>query len=126
MTAVAEHPYEYDQQVCDLWQMHQLASELAYKGWETVGVVNVHHGMKVARDVRQPDGPEYVAVNPVAVLFRRPWAATTECDEETWSLDHFTADQTDGYWIRCDVLGPHDVHKDEHTGLTWKTPEEKP
>lgn len=123
----AEFPFEYTQQVCDLWQMHHLASEFGYKGWEAVGVVNVNHGMKVANDVRQPDGPEYVAVNPVAVLFRRPWSATAECDEETWSLDHFNAEQADGYWIRCDLLGPHDKHKDKHTGLTWKTTtEEKP
>ena len=101
-----------------LWQMHHLASELAYKGWETVGVVNVRHGVKVAHDVRQPDGPEYEAVNPVAVLFRRPWAATAECDQATLS---------DGNWLTCDVTGPHDVHKLEHTGLTWTTnSEEKP
>lgn len=53
--------------------------------------------------------------------------APVACDEETWSWEHFTHQQADGYWIRCDVLGQHDVHKDEHTGLTWKTPaKEKP
>jgi hypothetical protein len=43
-----------------------------------------------------------------------------ECQEETWSGDHFTPEQADGYWIVCDLRGPHDEHKDEHTGLTWK------
>jgi hypothetical protein len=43
----------------------------------------------------------------------------TPCQEETYSWDHFTAEQVDAYWIRCTLQGPHDEHKDEHTGLTW-------
>ncbi len=44
-----------------------------------------------------------------------------QCDEETLSWDHFTPEQVDRYWIRCTLLGQHDQHKDEHTGLTWRT-----
>lgn len=43
------------------------------------------------------------------------------CTEETRSWDHFTQEQTDSYWIRCTLSGPHDEHKDEHTGLTWRS-----
>lgn len=42
------------------------------------------------------------------------------CQEETYSWDHFTAEQVDAYWIRCSLQGQHDEHKDEHTGLTWR------
>lgn len=45
-----------------------------------------------------------------------------ECAEETRSWDHFTPEQMDSYWIRCTLSGPHDEHKDENTGLTWRTP----
>lgn len=41
------------------------------------------------------------------------------CQAETRSWDHFTPEQMDSYWIRCTLWGPHDEHKDEHTGLTW-------
>lgn len=41
------------------------------------------------------------------------------CTAETRSWDHFTPEQMDSYWIRCTLQGPHDEHKDEHTGLTW-------
>ncbi|MEU4558396.1 hypothetical protein AB0F72_08400 [Actinoplanes sp. NPDC023936] len=43
------------------------------------------------------------------------------CQEETYSWEHFTPHQTDGFWIRCTLTGPHDEHRDGHTGLTWKT-----
>jgi len=42
-----------------------------------------------------------------------------ECAEETHSWWHFTPEQLDPYWIRCTLLGQHDVHEDENTGLTW-------
>lgn len=42
-----------------------------------------------------------------------------ECTEETYSWWHFTPEQLDPYWIRCTLVIPHDVHQDEHTGLTW-------
>lgn len=48
------------------------------------------------------------------------------CSAETWSWDHFTPEQMDGYWITCDLQGPHDEHKDEHTGLTWRSTEREP
>jgi hypothetical protein len=44
-----------------------------------------------------------------------------QCTEETWSWRHFNSEQTDGYWISCDLSGPHVDHKDEHTGLTWRS-----
>lgn len=42
------------------------------------------------------------------------------CGAETYSHWHFNANQVDGYWIRCDEVGPHTVHLDNHTGLTWE------
>jgi hypothetical protein len=54
-----------------------------------------------------------------AVLDIRPEPAPLPCQAETWSWDHFNQEQVDGYWIVCDLRGPHDEHKDEHTGLTW-------
>jgi len=54
--------------------------------------------------------------NPTVDLDRTP------CSAETYSWDHFRPEQVDSYWITCDVLGPHDEHQDEHTGLTWRDP----
>lgn len=48
------------------------------------------------------------------------------CREETPSWRHFTPEQMDSYWIRCTLQGPHDEHKDEHTGLTWTAISPKP
>jgi hypothetical protein len=48
------------------------------------------------------------------------------CMAETWSWKHFTPEQVDGYLIRCSLQGQHDEHKDEHTGLTWRTTSPKP
>jgi hypothetical protein len=42
------------------------------------------------------------------------------CTEETLSWDHFQPQQIDRYWISCGLAGPHDVHKDGHTGLSWR------
>lgn len=57
------------------------------------------------------------------------WQSTRDtevgCTAETRSWDHFTPEQADSYWIRCTLSGPHDEHKDEHTGLTWRS-EAKP
>lgn len=53
-------------------------------------------------------------------------AQAAECTEETRSWDHFTPEQMDSYWIRCTLSVPHDEHHDEHTGLTWRTPETAP
>jgi len=44
------------------------------------------------------------------------------CAAETYSWDHFRPEQVDAYWITCDVIGLHDEHEDEHTGLTWRDP----
>lgn len=44
-----------------------------------------------------------------------------QCQEEVWSWDYFRESQVDGYWIRCSLVIPHDVHEDSHTGLTWRT-----
>jgi hypothetical protein len=42
-------------------------------------------------------------------------------------LNEVVGGALDSYWIRCTLQGTHDEHKDEHTGLTWKTiAEEKP
>lgn len=43
----------------------------------------------------------------------------TECSAETRSWDHFSPEQMDSYWIRCTLLGQHEEHEDEHTGLRW-------
>lgn len=45
--------------------------------------------------------------------------AAQQCQAETRSWDHFRPEQIDSYWIRCTQWGPHDRHKDGHTGLTW-------
>jgi hypothetical protein len=45
--------------------------------------------------------------------------ASQECEAETRSWDHFTAEQMDSYWMRCTLRGPHDEHEDEHTGFRW-------
>lgn len=45
------------------------------------------------------------------------------CPAETPSWDHYTPEQTDSYWIRCTLTHPHTEHKDEHTGLTWRSEE---
>lgn len=50
------------------------------------------------------------AVNP---------ADPEQCSAETRSWDHFRPEQIDSYWIRCTEFGPHDRHKDAHTGLSW-------
>jgi hypothetical protein len=42
------------------------------------------------------------------------------CTEETLSWDHFQPQQIDRYWISCGLAGPHDVHRDGHTGLSWR------
>lgn len=60
----------------------------------------------------------------LATVQRTPTAeaAREPCEAETYSWDHFLPEQVDAYWIKCDVLGPHDEHEDEHTGLTWRDP----
>jgi hypothetical protein len=46
-------------------------------------------------------------------------AETDFCTEETWSWWHFSDQQMDPYWIRCTLVGPHEEHEDENTGLKW-------
>lgn len=46
-----------------------------------------------------------------------------QCPAETWSWWHFTDQQVDAYWIRCTLLGRHEEHEDENTGLCWRTGE---
>lgn len=55
--------------------------------------------------------------------YSREVVMTTDaaCEEETHSWWHFNSDQLDSYWIRCTLIGSHDEHKDENTGLTWKS-----
>lgn len=71
-SAVKRPEWEYTQMCCDAWQMHHLANNWHGRyGWETVAVVNLPAGYKVPREAGDEDGPEYEAVCPVAVLFRR-------------------------------------------------------
>jgi hypothetical protein len=49
-------------------------------------------------------------------------ACPQQCQEETYSWQHFTPEQVDAYWIRCTLQGEHAEHEDEHTGLTWVSP----
>lgn len=64
------------------------------------------------------NGDQELAERICTLLNAQPLRA---CAEETRSWDHFTPEQTDNYWIRCTLSGPHAEHKDEHTGLTWRT-----
>jgi len=57
----------------------------------------------------------------ICALLNASDGVAAQCTEDTWSWEHFNDQQTDGYWITCDRTGPHDEHKDEHTGLTWRT-----
>lgn len=70
---------------------------------------------------RAEAGPRPVGVRLVGTSPIDHDDLTRECDEETLSWDHFTPEQMDRYWIRCTFMGPHDEHKDEITGLTWRT-----
>lgn len=70
--------YEFTQMYCDAWQMHHLANNWHYEyGWEAVAVTPLPAGYKVPKTAGDEDGPDYAAVCPVAVLFRRPlgWTA---------------------------------------------------
>lgn len=46
-----------------------------------------------------------------------------ECEAELLSWDYFKPQQVDRYWVRCDLRGPHDEHKNSHTGAKWRDPE---
>lgn len=48
-----------------------------------------------------------------------PTTNDEECEAETWSWYHFGDQQTDAYWIKCTLVGPHIEHADAHTGLKW-------
>lgn len=48
-----------------------------------------------------------------------------ECRAETWSWEHFNDQQVDPYWIRCTLMGYHEIHEDECTGLTWRATAEE-
>lgn len=41
------------------------------------------------------------------------------CTSQFWSWDYFRHGQVDPYWMRCDMVGPHDEHKDSETGAHW-------
>jgi hypothetical protein len=41
------------------------------------------------------------------------------CDAEIHSWQVFTPDQTDSYWMRCDLVGPHTRHENSETGAHW-------
>jgi hypothetical protein len=70
---VAVTDFEYTQMDCDQWQMHHLASDWhARYGWEVVSVVNAKPDMEVPHKAGDENGPTYRAINPVALLFRRP------------------------------------------------------
>lgn len=46
--------------------------------------------------------------------------APESCEAELHSWDHFSREQVDQYWMRCDRLGPHDEHENSETGATWR------
>lgn len=59
----------------------------------------------------------------------RRWEAGLEdpadhepCDAEMHSLDYFRS-HPDSYWLRCDLIGPHEVHENSHTGAKWRDAE---
>ena len=57
----------------------------------------------------------------ICALLNADETAPAPCQEETYSWHHFTPEQVDAYWIRCTLLGSHDEHHDENTGLTWRS-----
>lgn len=46
-------------------------------------------------------------------------AASEPCDSEIWSWTYFRHGQVNPYWIRCGLIGPHDLHEDSNTGAHW-------
>lgn len=72
MSAVV--PWEYQQGVCDVWQIAHLCNHMAGHGWEFVSMVESYQGQYVTRKVDDEDGPTYEALKGVVVLFRRPIA----------------------------------------------------
>jgi hypothetical protein len=48
-------------------------------------------------------------------------AASEPCREELYSWDYFRPEQTDPYWMRCGLVGPHEEHDNSDTGAKWKT-----
>lgn len=74
-------------------------------GWAELGKSHAGHQVAVLREA--------------GLLPTSDDDALQECRAETRSWDHFRPEQIDSYWIRCTQWGPHDRHKDGHTGLSW-------
>lgn len=61
----------------------------------------------------------------------RRWEAGLEdpadhepCDAEMHTLDYFRGhEDIDSYWMRCDLIGPHEEHENSHTGAKWRDAE---
>lgn len=68
---MADSPWEYVQDTCDVWQVAQLCNRMAGDGWEPVTVFEGWPGMKVPDKAGSDDGPTYAALRPYTVLFRR-------------------------------------------------------
>lgn len=46
------------------------------------------------------------------------------CDAEMHTFDYFKSHHDiDGYWMRCDLIGPHEEHENSHTGAKWRDAE---
>ncbi len=75
MTAdtAADQMYDYTQMTCDIWQIHNLASDWQYRyGWEVVSVVNSYPEAKVPSVVGDENSPHIKGLQPCVLLFRRP------------------------------------------------------
>lgn len=112
---------------------------MTYRTGDHHGVTIVSEGDEVItrgrmgpnEPVQPPTGrrPELVAVvvngdqalaARICALLNADQLDPEPCTEETLSWDHFQPQQIDRYWISCGLAGPHDVHKDGHTGLSWR------
>lgn len=71
----------------------------------------------LAKHILAEAGPQLLAIRDAAEQ-----SASEPCEAELHSWVVFKPEQdVDSYWMRCDLLGPHDEHKNSHTGAKWKT-----
>lgn len=71
-------------------------------------------------DACGPAGFERVARAVLAAADAVEVEYTKPCTAEIHSWERFRPEQTDSYWIRCKLAGPHEQHEDSDTGLRWE------
>ena len=71
---------------------------------------------RIAKRILEEAGPQLLEIRD-----EEERIAHEDCGEQLFSWDYFKQNQVDGYWMSCDLLGPHDEHENSHTGAKWKT-----